>query len=140
MVRWESSSGGMGLDVLSPSEPQLHLLEASGQGVPIAQAAAADSSGEERIVAAQVNLKYPMLTFLVLFCANYQCAGVFGSCDESNVGQCSGKPSELRLIRVPAAVRAPVSSRWSLHARETKGIYVLPGSARVVGGINKKVG
>jgi hypothetical protein len=46
----------MGLDVLSPSEPQLHLLEASGQGVPIAQAEVADPGGQDRIVAAQVSL------------------------------------------------------------------------------------
>lgn len=56
MVRWESSTGGMGVDVLSPSEPQLHLMEASGQGVPLAQAAAATESREERIVAAQVTI------------------------------------------------------------------------------------
>ncbi len=53
MVRIESSVGAIGLDVISPSQEQLILMEASLQNVPLAKYA---RTKEERIVAAQVIL------------------------------------------------------------------------------------
>ncbi len=51
LVRLESQTGAVGLDVLSPSEEQLRLLEASVQRVPLPEA----ETEEERVVAAQVS-------------------------------------------------------------------------------------
>jgi hypothetical protein len=51
MARTETETGAMGLDVLSPSQEQLQLLEASLHLVPLQRYA---EDKEQRIVAAQV--------------------------------------------------------------------------------------
>lgn len=51
MARTETDVGAMGLDVLSPSQEQLILLEASVQMVPLQQYS---ETKEERIISAQV--------------------------------------------------------------------------------------
>jgi hypothetical protein len=52
MVRTETDVGAMGVDILSPSQEQLLLLEASVQLVPLHRY---EESRESRIIAAQVS-------------------------------------------------------------------------------------
>ena len=76
LARLESHTGAVGLDVLSPSEEQLRLMEASMQLVPLPEA----ETEEERVVAAQVTIYFIYIYSMCVYIYTYMHIFALSTC------------------------------------------------------------